>query len=218
MKQEYSLDGALALLIGSTLRKKRPVSLLEVSNALKVAQNALGSLCAVADRIGISAKMLRQFARVSKLSPLAKELVGRREIDSIDVVSHLTQLAAPEQDIVAEEFVLSHLDSSDVRAVAELRKRAPDRDIHDLLNSVLAGKTAKEFVFEFITRGESTEQNIRQRLSSHLELSLLKRVEVDPPTGRITVGIEGMKRLKKLAQQMKVPLRNIIPEILRSRH
>jgi hypothetical protein len=194
------------------------VSLLEVSKALEIAQNALGSPGAVAERVGVSAKMLGQFARVSKLSPFAKDLVSCRKIDSVDVVSHLAQLDAHEQDVLAESFVLSHLDSSDVRAVVELRNRAPERDIHDLLKSVLAGKTTKEFVFEFIARGDSTAENVRQRLSSHLELNLVKRVDVHPPTGHITVGVEGMKRLKELAQRMKVPLRNIIPEILRSRH
>ena len=61
----------------------------EIARWLEVAVGKLGTYKAVGARIGLSAKMLRQFSAVNALAPKVRDLVASRKIDSVDAVSHL---------------------------------------------------------------------------------------------------------------------------------
>ena len=65
---------ALATLISSTRSKRRPVSIPEIAKSLSIALAHFGSLKAVADRVGVSAKMLGQFAAVNHFTKQVKNL------------------------------------------------------------------------------------------------------------------------------------------------
>ena len=60
---EKRLEDALICLLGSTRRNKRVKNLLEVAQALTVAQEILGSRRAVAKQVDLSDEMLRNFAK-----------------------------------------------------------------------------------------------------------------------------------------------------------
>ncbi len=64
------VEAAVAALIASTKRVRRSLKLLEIVHNLEIALSEYGSLSKLADAIGISSEMLRQFSRVDKLASL----------------------------------------------------------------------------------------------------------------------------------------------------
>src|SRR5262245_24961340 len=83
------LKEALAVLISSTRSKRRSLPITEIACWIDVAVGKLGTYSAVGERIGLSAKMLRQFAVVNSLAPKVKELFASRKIESVDAAAHL---------------------------------------------------------------------------------------------------------------------------------
>jgi hypothetical protein len=215
MKTDPAFDEALALLLSSTLRKKRPSSLAAVADAIMTASAHLGSLGAVSDRVGISAKMLAQFLRVRDLIPETQRLVERRLIDSVDAVAHLARLTAIDQLPVARAFAEKCISTSDVRGIVDLRKRLPNVGIDELIAMIRSSKTAKEYVFEFIVRGGDSPEILKQRLSVHLPNSHTRDLSVDASKGRLTVDEDGYKILREMASRNKIPLKSILPVLLR---
>src|SRR5258708_6371985 len=147
------LKGALAVLISCTRTTRRPLPLTDVARALRLAVSRLGSFANVAGRLGISAKMLRQFSYVDRLNKNVKLLFERRHLDSVDAAAHLAMLPSEDQDVTARKLAARLIDSSDVRAIVQLRKTGAKDDIRDLLERVSQSKTTKRFVAEFVIRG-----------------------------------------------------------------
>src|SRR5688500_4840448 len=101
VKASGERDEVLAVLIANTLSKKRPLSLPEISVWLKKGIQSFGSFEQLAERLGISAKMLRQFSYVDNLSPSVLPLFTTRRIDSVDAATHLGMLPKQDQCLVA---------------------------------------------------------------------------------------------------------------------
>src|SRR5690242_2028882 len=114
---DEQLKEALAALISSTRSKRRPLPITEIAHWLEVAVEKLGTHAAVGARIGLSAKMLRQFAAVNDLAPKVKELIASRKIDSVDAVAHLAMLSKPDQLVIANALAEKAIQTADVRGV-----------------------------------------------------------------------------------------------------
>jgi hypothetical protein len=208
-----SLDEALAILISSTRTKTRPVSLVEVGEWLRVAIDKLGSVAAVADRIGISTKMLRQFLLVETLTPGVKSMFRRKELDSIDAVSQLAMLPGTDQEDVARAMAKEALDTSDVRAVVELRRKEPKASMGSVLRRVRESKTKKEYVVEFVVREGQTTESMVKSLARHLPRDEVVSVETIGSLGRLVLTPAGKAALAVAAKKLQVPLRNVVSRI-----
>jgi len=216
MKAPQVLDNALALLIASTLRKKRPSSIVAVSDAITTAIGQLGTLEAVSDRVGVSAKMLGQFLRVKNLEPSVFEMVENRLIDSVDVVAHLAQLGKDDQLSVATAFSSKSLSTGDVRAIVELRNRSSDAAIEDIITKVQEGKSKKVYIFEFVVRGGDSAEQLRSKLNPAVGSLNILNLSVQGAKGRLTLNPAGYASLRDVASQRGVPLKSILPELLRA--
>lgn len=203
------LDRALALLISSTKRKRRAVPLTDVSAALSIARASLGTTAAVAKAIGLSGKMVGQFARVDDLDPTARALVADRTIDSVDAVVQLAQLGAAEQRVVAQEIAAKQLDTKDVRAVVEMRKLRADRDLTEILERVKSSKTQRQYVIEFIVRGGLTANAIRDRLRHFLPTTSVVDVVVRGTLGRIIFDQKGYSGFKDEAKRRNITVKEL---------
>ena len=145
-KEDGQLQKALAILISSTHSKKRPLPLTEIAISVEVALAKLGSYSAVADRIGLSSKMLRQFSSVRRLSRPVQKLFETRRLESVDAATHLVMLPSPDQEVMAEALASGEIDTSDIRAVVQLRKIGPPEPLHSLLKRVRESKTTRDQV------------------------------------------------------------------------
>ena len=74
----------------------------------------MGSIRAVADRIGVSPKMLTQFSHVKKLSQDVRNLFEKRKLDSVDATTQLAMLTEHEQTVVANALASRAIDTIDL--------------------------------------------------------------------------------------------------------
>jgi hypothetical protein len=211
---DSALKRALAALIAGTRTTKRPCSLIEVAKWLEVAREGLGSYATIADRIGISEKMLRQFSYVGRLTEDVKHLFDTRRLDSVDAATHLAMLPAGDQVVVAHDLAEKLIDTADVRAVVQLRKAGAKQGIKSLLARVRRSKTKKHFIAEFVIRGDGSRDRVLKAFGTYIEPREIVDLQVDGVLGRITLTDEGRRQLRSTARAMGVPLKHTIPEIL----
>lgn len=208
------LEEALAALISCTHRKTRPLSLTEIAKWLDTAVEKLGSIRAVADRIGVSAKMLAQFSHVNKLSPSVQGLFEKRKLDSVDATTQLAMLPEHEQQTVANAMIAGHIDTIDLRAVVELRRAEDNSSIAILLQRVSASKPKKEYVAEFVIRGDPSEAHIRKQFTRYIPDSEILSLEIKGTLGKMVLSPKGKNALANTAKKLQTPLKRIIPSIL----
>ncbi len=209
-----SVKKALATLISSTRSRKRPVPITEIARSIAIASARFGSLNAVADRVGVSAKMLGQFAAVNKLTKKVQDLFDKRILDSVDAVAHLAMLSRHDQEAVAESLATKELDTKDVRAVVELRRVRKAEAIGRLMERVRTTKTRRHYVIEFVARDTRSSHKAARKLKQYLSPSEIIRLEQDGPFGRLVVSERGKKELESAAQKLRVPFKSVVQRIL----
>jgi hypothetical protein len=208
------LEQALAVLIASTRSRKRPLPLTEIAKWLDLALAQLGSYAGVADRIGLSPNMLRQFSNIKRLSSSVRKLFERRDLDSVDAATHLAMLPERDQGIVAAELVLGKINTSDIRAVIQLRETGESGPIDILLDRVESSKTKKQYLAEFVLRGASSRTNIFDSFSKYIPAHDIVSLELDGSIGRLVLTPSGKQYLLKAARKLGVPTKHVIPAIL----
>ena len=212
--KDGQLEEALAILISSTHRKTRPLSLTEIAKWLDIAVGQMGSIRAVADRIGVSAQMLAQFSHVKKLSQDVQALFEKQKIDSVDATTQLAMLPEHEQKPVANALAGGNIDTIDLRAVVELRRAGDDSSIASLLRRVSASKSKKEYVAEFVIRGNLSPAYIRKQFTRYIPASEILSLEVKGALGQVVLSPKGKNALTNTAKKLRTPLKRIIPAIL----
>ena len=161
---DRELQKALAILISNTRSNKRPLPLTEVAKWLDVAVRKLGSFSAVADRVGLSTKMLRQFSYVNRLSKSAQRLVESRKLDSVDAITHLAMLQPSVQDTVSSALKAGEIDTGDIRTFVQLHRAGHPGSTEKLFKRVKEAKTKREFIAEFVVRGWGNHSRIMKAL------------------------------------------------------
>ena len=208
------LEEALAILISCTRRKTRPLSLPEIAKWLDIAIREMGSIRTVADRIGISAKMLAQFSHVKKLSKDVQTLFEKRKLDSVDATTQLAMLPEQEQKVVADALASRNIDTIDLRAVVELRRAGDNGAITSLLRKVSASRPKKAYVAEFVIRGNPSPEYIRKQFTRYIPSSDILSFEVKGSFGQMVLSPKGKNALTNTAKKLRTPLKRVIPAIL----
>lgn len=214
ISEDDELKEALAVLISCTRNKKRPLPLTQIAKWLEIARKKLGTHTAVANRIGLSPKMLRQFSYVRRLAEPVQDLFENRQLDSVDAATHLAMLLPADQKAVARSLASKEIDTSDARAIVELRKAGVADSIKDLLQRVKASKTTKEYLAEFVIRGPRDERKLIQVFAHYIPRADILRLEVDGAIGRLVLTQNGKRALAEAARKLHTPLKSVIPAIL----
>jgi hypothetical protein len=210
------LTRALAAIISNTRSKSRALSLTAVCKWLDVAVARLGSIAAVADRVSISPKMLGQFHSVGRLTQSVRELFSSRLIDSVDAATHLAMLSPKEQEAVARALVADQIDTTDVRAVVQLRKAGSTAGIRPLLSRVRKSKTKQEYVAEFVIRGTRTRDELLHAFHKYVHADDILRLEIDGSLGRLVLSKRGKDALLRAGRTLGIPAQHTIPTLLGS--
>jgi len=140
-------DTALSILFANTKRKRRIEDLFTIAKACEylVSLKKYGSQRAVAEKVGLSAEMIRQFLTILKLPKKIQKLVAQRKIDSVDIVKEIAAIKDSSKQIaVASAFVNSL--SKDARDIKRLLKNA-DLAIGDAKKIVLDAKPKGLHIF-----------------------------------------------------------------------
>ena len=214
---DKKLEEALAVLISSTRSKKRPLPLTEIASWLEIAVVKLGSYAAVADRIGLSATMLKQFSSVARLAKPVQKLFESRKPESVDAAAHLAMLPAKEQETISEALAAGEIDTSDVRAVIQLRQTRGKEPIKTLLRSVQESKTKQEYIAEFIVRGSQDHQSMLTAFQKYIPANQILRLELQGAVGRLVLTRKGKQALLRAAHILETPAKHAIAKILSAR-
>lgn len=213
-KEKYSPNEALALIIASTRTRKRPVSISEIANAIDIALEKAGSLNKLAEQIGLSAKMLRQFLQVNKLAESVRTLVKERLIDSVDAVSHISRLQEKDQEAVAKKLAEGNWDTFDIRAFHELRTAKPCAEVDELVHQIQNSKSIQEFVFEFLRRQGISEDDVINKLSEFIDRDAIKNISFNGSKGTLILNKSGRDKLFEIAKIKSVAVRDVISRLL----
>ncbi|MGB8413935.1 MAG: hypothetical protein WCE23_14025 [Candidatus Binatus sp.] len=212
--EDGQLKESLAVLISSTHSRIRPLPLTEIAKWLKLAVAKLGSYSAVAERIGLSPQMLRQFSNIERLSGPVQKLFQTKQLDSVDAATHLAMLPAGEQEVVARALASRKIDTNDIRAVIQLRQRGQRGPINSLLKRVSDSKAKQEYVAEFIVRGVISRTSIKRAFKRYIPDKEILGLELNGALGRLVLSKRGNEALARAARAMHVPLKNVISSIL----
>jgi hypothetical protein len=188
--------------------------LTDIAKWLKIAVAKLGSYSAVADRIGLSSKMLRQFTSVQRLSEPVQKLFQTKQLDSVDAATHLAMLPARQQEAVARALAFGKIDTSDIRAVIQLRQRGQSGSITSLLKRVSDSKAKQEYVAEFVVRGLPSRASIQRMFERYIPTKEILRLELNGALGRLVLTKQGNRALAKAARTLHVPFKNVISTML----
>ncbi len=153
-------DTALAIIFANTKRKKRKENLLTIAKAFEYLVKLYGSKKTVAERVGLSTEMIRQFLAVLKLPQDVQKLFSDRFIDSVDIAKELLVLKEPKKQVVAANAIVDLL-SKDVRDIKRLIKRE-NLSVEDAKETILNSKPKglNIFVMDF---DDKTYQEIKKK-------------------------------------------------------
>lgn len=207
-------DQALARLIASTRRKKRPQSLVGVARDIDTAVACLGNISAVADQVGLSTSMLRRFLLVRQLTPGLVKLVEQRVVDSIDAVAELSSLSSDQQDQIGSILPTQAFTTEDVRGIVRLLNDPEPLSIEEIIQKVVASRTTRLFVYEFVARQSSKDPaGLRACFSKALPSDAIHDIEIQGSTGRLKVTAEGRRSLSAIAKARRMTVTRLVQEI-----
>lgn len=202
MNRKYNGNKAIAALIKNTRTTKRHISLIEMAKWIDVAIKSNGNINNVAETISLSPNMLRQFLYVKKLSKDVQALFADRKLDSVDAAVHLSMLEKQDQKIVGKEMVEGKLTSSDLRAIREFRKEAPDIHMNEIIEKVKSTQDIKQYVAEFVVRSKQIHKQIlKKRFAKVIELQNIVSLTLSGAIGRIVMSKNGKNLLQKYANE-----------------
>lgn len=213
-EHDDELNEALAILISNTRSNKRPLPLTEIARWLDVALSKLGSYSAVADRIGLSSKMLRQFSYVKRLVKEAQQLVADRKLDSVDAITHLAMLPASDQRHLAESLTIGQIETVDIRPIVQLRRAGKKGSASKLIEAIKKGKTQQEYVAEFVVRGSQDPKRILSAFRKYISPQEIVRLDLQGALGRLVLTKRGKNELSKVAHRLATSVEHVIPKIL----
>jgi hypothetical protein len=216
-KKVYAQDEvevAVAALIASTRRVRRPLKLLEIAHNLEIALSAYRSLSKLADAIGVSSEMLRQFSRVNKLSHATKQFLSDGSIESVDIADRLSRLPVPDQLSVARAVAHGKLTSDDVRAIVSLRKALPKEKIGKVIDRVKSSRNIKQYVIEFMIPFHKTGKTIKEQFMSTLGKDGIVSFSTKGRVSHAILNTTGKHRLENIAKQKGCTKRTLVNKII----
>ncbi len=210
------LERALAYLLAGTRRVRRGPDLLKIARELGVARRGLGSLKAVANVVGISAEMLREFASVEGLSPVVKRMIAEGRVSSVDAAYRLSMLPEADQVAVAEQYLSGKLGPRDVRDLVSFLKRNPRRSVQRAIRRIKRTRDVKRYVIKFpVCRDAADLPGLRARFAKVIGKRNVVSVEADGTVGSVTVNEEGRRRLQARAKELRTTKRKVVVSAIR---
>lgn len=215
MNKKYNGNKAIAALIKNTRTTKRHISLIEMAKWIDVAIKSNENINSVAETISLSPNMLRQFLYVKKLSKDVQALFADRKIDSVDAAVHLSMLKEQDQKIVGKKMAEGKLTSSDLRAIREFRKEAPNTHMNEIIKRVKSTQNIKQYIAEFVVRSKQIQvQMLKKRFAKVIGPQNIISLTLKGPIGRIVMNNDGKNLLQRYARKEYITKAKAISSIV----
>ena len=171
-------ETALSILFANTRRKKRSEDLITIAESCEYLTKLYGSQKAVAERVGLSTEMIREFLAALKLPEEVQKLISDRKIDSIDIVREISVLKDPSKQIAAAKAFADSL-SKDVRDIKRLIKDT-SLPVAEAKKAVLESKPKGLHIFMMDFDDETYRAVIEQAKNMKVKpAELVKQIVVD---------------------------------------
>lgn len=121
--EELDEETALAIVFANTKRKKRDLDLITIAKAFDFLVKLYRSRKAVAEMVGISTEMIREFLIALDLPLEVQKLLSERKIDSVDMISKISALKKPSIQIAVANAIVG-LQPEDMRDITRQIKTA----------------------------------------------------------------------------------------------
>lgn len=138
-------ETALSVVFANTKRKKRSADLLTIAKSFEYLVSLYGSKKAVADKVGLSSEMIREFLITLKLPREIQNLISGRKIDSIDIVREISTVKEPSKQVVVAKAFANSL-SKDVRDMKRFIRHS-DLSVQDAKKAILDAKQKGFHIF-----------------------------------------------------------------------
>ncbi len=169
---------ALAILFANTKRKKRTEDLVTIAEACEYLVELYGTQKAVAEKVGLSSEMVREFRKILTLPREVQQMVKNREIDHLDIAYRISMVAEPGRQIEIARQV-AKLQSKDLRDVKRLISTA-GLSTQESKKKVLESKLKGLHVFVMDFNDEEYRAIIeRARERKAVPAELVKQIVID---------------------------------------
>lgn len=213
MEEKVSVKKAISELIGCTRRKRRLKSIIEITDIIEFLHKELGTYRAVAERVGLSTEMLREFRSVRLLDPEVRELVEKRVIDSVDLVYRISKLDPKTQKAVVDKVLKDQMTGDDARVVKSLvvgRKGSGKAAILQTMKS----RDIKTYLIQFRMPKERTSCQLRGDFSKIIGGREIVSFKFEKGMAVLELSYRGQKELRIAAKRRKKTLRKFVADLL----
>jgi len=139
-------DTALSIVFSNTKRKKRAVDLITIAESCDYLAQLYGSQKAVAEKVGLSSEMIREFRKLLTLPAEVRDLISSRQIDRLDVAYRISMLEEPTKQIDAARAIADLPSSKDVRDILRLAESG-DLPLEESKKMILESKPKGLHIF-----------------------------------------------------------------------
>jgi len=213
MTKEAEREKAIGTLIACTRRKRRPKSIVEIANEIEFLRNELGSYKAVADRVGLSSEMLREFRSVRFLNPEVRSLVEERIIDSVDLVYRISKLDWKGQKAVIDRFLKEDLTGDDARVIKSFQ-RSSRKSVSNVISKIIKSRNIRTYIVEFEMPKEVKKTHLQKRFEKIVGKAEIVSFVVNDSKATLELSYRGQKKLREAAKDKGTTLRKFVMRIL----
>lgn len=152
---------ALAIVFANIKRKSRPNDLVTVAKAFEYLYSLYGSQKAVAEKVGLSSEMVREFRQVLNLPEEVLDIVRSRQIDRVDEAYRISKIKDAGKQLKAARRAAGML-TDDIRDAERIVSRS-GKSFHDAEVAVRQSKLRGLYVF--VVEVEDAEHKAIRRIA-----------------------------------------------------
>jgi DNA polymerase/3'-5' exonuclease PolX len=212
---DRKLEQAIALIIACTRRVKRPKDIVTLAENIRYAEQQIGGLKGVGEKVGLSVQQLKDFLAVEDLRPEVKELVASRQIDSVDVVKTISKLLPIRQSILANYLVKGRISSKDVRIITTSAKKKPHKPISKVIDEYAQSRDITLYVVEMrLPEGFINHTSLQKKFEKIIGRGGMKNFHSKGGVAVLEMTVEGYKKLRRALLRKGMTLRKYVTSIL----
>jgi len=144
-----------------------------------------------------------------------KELVGKRAIDSVDVVKTISKLPVKKQKVLAKNLVKGKIASKDVRIITTFAKKFRNKPMAKVIEDYQKSKDVRLYVAQISLPLDFTNQRgLRSIFEKIAGKSEIKRLQFETGIAVLEVTALGYKKLREAVWERQMTLRKFMTSTL----
>ena len=167
----------------------------------------------MAEKVGLSTEMLREFRSVMKLTPDVRKLVANRTIDSVDLVYRISKLDAAGQKEVVRKYLEEQLSGDDVRVISSYTTKTGKRSLK-AIEDVVSSRNIQIYVLQVNNTTVQQRGRLVQRIKDVVRSEGILNFSSKGSTLSVELSKAGQKRLREEAKRKKKTLRQFVSDLI----